>query len=226
MADTAKQAILARRRQFLAATMAALAGSGNVACRAAQGTTAAPAASHGAQQTLPSPSRSSASVATTSTTSVPADQDGDGVPDERDVCPEYAGVDSEDASEAGCPARPCLSIIEPQAIHIMPKIYFATRAARIRPPSQPVLDEVARVLEAHPELQVAIIGHTDGTEPESVALARARSVCDYLIERGVASAMLTVRAEGDRMPVASNRTEGGRERNRRVELVVDQPPAP
>jgi len=81
-------------------------------------------------------------------------------------------------------------------------------------------------LKDHPELRVAVVGHTDSTEAESLAKARAREVRDYLVGRQVEPSRLTVRAESDRFPVATNRTEQGRQQNRRVEFVVEQPAAP
>lgn len=90
--------------------------------------------------------------------------------------------------------------------------------------SKPQLDEIAKLLQASPDLKVMIVGHTDarGTVAynQDLSARRARSVVNALAkDYGIAAARLTPAGVGMAAPVATNRTEEGRAKNRRVELV-------
>jgi OmpA-OmpF porin, OOP family len=103
-------------------------------------------------------------------------------------------------------------------------IYFDTDKAEIKPGSEAALKEIARLLALDPKLSVWVVGHTDSTGDEShnttLSEARARAVVTALgTKHGVAAARLLPRGVGSLAPVASNDTEEGRAKNRRVELV-------
>lgn len=103
-------------------------------------------------------------------------------------------------------------------------ILFDSGSDRIRPESGPTLKEIAAMLEAHPDLRLAVEGHTDdvGAAPANLALseARARAVAAVLVgEYGVAATRLEARGLGGTRPVGKNDTAEGRQNNRRVELV-------
>lgn len=103
-------------------------------------------------------------------------------------------------------------------------IYFDTGKADLKPESDTALEEIAKLLKNQPELKVFIVGHTDmaGDAAANVKLsqARAQAVVTALTARhGVASARLVPFGAGPYAPVATNKTEDGRARNRRVELV-------
>lgn len=102
-------------------------------------------------------------------------------------------------------------------------ILFDTGSATIRPESEPILAQIAAMLEQHPDLRVVIEGHTDsqGEFDMNVRLSadRATSVKSWLVDRnGVAPSRLYTIGMGPARPVASNETPEGRQRNRRVEL--------
>jgi outer membrane protein OmpA-like peptidoglycan-associated protein len=104
-------------------------------------------------------------------------------------------------------------------------VYFDTGKARVARRSWPLLDDVAALLLAHPEIrQVVIEGHTDnqGGRSRNRALSqdRASAVKRYLVNRGVAPSRLTARGFGPDRPAGSNATEAGREANRRVEFTI------
>ena len=91
--------------------------------------------------------------------------------------------------------------------------------------SFPMLDEVAGVMAAHPEVKlVNIEGHTDdrGSAAANLALslARAQSVKAYLVGKGVAAERLGAHGNGPTRPIADNAMAEGREKNRRVEFIV------
>ncbi len=103
-------------------------------------------------------------------------------------------------------------------------IYFDTAKAVVKPESDTQLQQVAQLLKSRPELQLLVVGHTDnvGGLPSNLQLSRARAeaVVQALASRyGVASGRLSAQGAGPLAPVASNRSEDGRARNRRVELV-------
>jgi outer membrane protein OmpA-like peptidoglycan-associated protein len=102
-------------------------------------------------------------------------------------------------------------------------IYFDTGSDRIRPESTPTLKEIGTMLKDHPDLKLAIEGHSDnvGSAGSNQALGekRAAAVRQYLIESyQVDAARLTAKGLGAAKPAASNDTAEGRQQNRRVEL--------
>jgi outer membrane protein OmpA-like peptidoglycan-associated protein len=102
-------------------------------------------------------------------------------------------------------------------------ILFDTDSARIRPESQPTLDEVGRLLASEPKWALTIEGHTDATgtpaHNQTLSEQRADSVKAYLVGKGVDAKRLNTVGFGQSKPVADNATELGRAQNRRVELV-------
>jgi outer membrane protein OmpA-like peptidoglycan-associated protein len=82
------------------------------------------------------------------------------------------------------------------------------------------LSRLADFLHRHPELEVQIEGHSDGTESDDLSIARARAVESYLVMRGVEATRISAHAEGAGEPVASSATALGRAQNRRVEIIV------
>jgi len=103
-------------------------------------------------------------------------------------------------------------------------IYFDTGKAVIKPESAPAMGEIGKLLKADPQLKVFVVGHTDnaGAVEGNVKLsdARAQAVMQALIrDQGIAPARLRASGCGQYAPVASNDSEEGRAKNRRVELV-------
>jgi len=104
-------------------------------------------------------------------------------------------------------------------------VYFDTGKAIVKPESDPTLAEIAKLLEADPAMKVHVVGHTDnvGTLPFNMTLSkqRADAVVASLVSRWhVAAARLDAAGVGSLAPVTTNRTEEGRAKNRRVELVA------
>ena len=103
-------------------------------------------------------------------------------------------------------------------------ILFDTDKADIKPESKGQLDEMAALMKANPALKVHIVGHTDnqGTVEHNLGLSqrRADSVVRALsTQYGIAPARMLARGLGPFSPVATNDTEDGRAKNRRVEIV-------
>ena len=103
-------------------------------------------------------------------------------------------------------------------------IYFDSGKADVRPESDAALREIGKLLAQDTTLKLYLVGHTDnqGTLEMNMDLSRRRaeSVGKVLTARfGVAAARLSPQGDGPAAPIASNDTEEGRGKNRRVELV-------
>ena len=102
-------------------------------------------------------------------------------------------------------------------------IYFDTASATIKPESEKALAQMVKLLNGSPALKVYVVGHTDsaGSHDSNLKLSsdRAASVVKAIVARGVAAARLKPVGVGPYSPVASNDTDGGRAKNRRVEFV-------
>ena len=103
-------------------------------------------------------------------------------------------------------------------------VLFDTGSANLKPGTREKLARVAGILSSHPDLHVAIEGHTDsvGSEDYNQQLSerRAESVRAYLVQQRVAPELVGTAGFGESRPVATNGTAAGRQQNRRVELVV------
>ncbi len=149
------------------------------------------------------------------------DADEDGVPDPDDRCPEDPGVED----EHGCPAE-ARAELRQDRIAISDTVYFETGRATIQARSYGLLEQVANIIKEDARIHRVIIeGHTDNVGSAQVNLnlsqARAESVRKFLIERGVDADKLVAKGVGSARPIASNSSERGRARNRRVEFLVE-----
>jgi OOP family OmpA-OmpF porin len=146
------------------------------------------------------------------------DQDGDGVPDSLDKCPNTPHGFHVDAS--GC--------IVQQTV-ILRGVNFEFNSDSLTAPSRETLDEVAAALNGQPELNIEINGYTDSVGSakynQKLSKKRAEAVRSYLIGKGIKGDKLVARGFGKEHPVASNKTAEGRTENRRVEFVVLNKPA-
>jgi outer membrane protein OmpA-like peptidoglycan-associated protein len=134
---------------------------------------------------------------------------------------EPAPVPAPEPVAAAVPApRPLFTDGAP--VLVLRDVRFETGLAVMRGVSLPGLDSIARHLAAAPDLRVEIRGHTDstGSYRRNLTLSQARAdvVRLYLHQRGVPLDRMVARGFGPAIPVASNRSEAGRARNRRVEL--------
>ena len=103
-------------------------------------------------------------------------------------------------------------------------IYFDTGQAEIKPESAQAIAEIAKLLTANPAMQVYVAGHTDmvgdARSNQLLSQHRAQAVVNELVAKhGIARGRLDALGLGPYAPVASNKTEAGRAKNRRVELI-------
>jgi outer membrane protein OmpA-like peptidoglycan-associated protein len=152
------------------------------------------------------------------------DNDQDGVLDLNDQCPlEAENVNGRD-DEDGCPDKIRVDRATNQ-IQILEPVRFATGSATILPASFEMLGEIVEVLKAHGEIALlGVEGHTDskGNDAKNQKLsdARANSVRDFLLNKGIDGARVVSKGYGETRPVADNSTEDGRQQNRRVEFHI------
>jgi len=106
----------------------------------------------------------------------------------------------------------------------MGDVLFSTGKSDLRPEAREALAKLSGIVLNYPSLRLAIEGYTDSTGSEQFNQAlserRADSVRDYLQNQGLDSGMLTAQGLGLSNPVADNSTSEGRQKNRRVEIVV------
>ncbi|MDH4282868.1 MAG: OmpA family protein [Myxococcales bacterium] len=156
------------------------------------------------------------------------DRDGDGVPDRIDNCPDEPGT----AENQGCQAKQLVVIGDGQ-LEILEKVFFKTGSAKLQKRSWALLDNVAAVLIAHPEIKkIRVEGHTDATGSLKYNLIlskkRANTVVRYLVGRGqVNPSRLVAQGFGPKRPLVPNaRTNEERALNRRVEFHIVKKAAP
>ena len=107
----------------------------------------------------------------------------------------------------------------------MSDVLFDTGSYTLKPGAREKLAKISGIVLAHPGLSLQIEGHTDSVGGDDfnqqLSERRADSVRDFLAEEGVPPSSIAARGFGRTQPVASNETSEGRQRNRRVELVVN-----
>lgn len=106
-------------------------------------------------------------------------------------------------------------------------VLFATGRAELKEGGTVSLDKLVTFLGEYPDRTVVIEGHTDDVGSyetnQSLSQRRADSVRSYLMQQGVQSSRLSASGMGESQPVADNRTDDGREQNRRVEIIIENP---
>jgi OOP family OmpA-OmpF porin len=167
----------------------------------------------------------------------PLDRDGDGVADYLDKCPDTARgapVDAEgcplDSDGDGvadyldqCPETPKGATVNRVGCWALEGVVlFDFDSDDIKPEAYPLLNEVLTILKKNPQLSVEIQGHTDNVGSaeynQTLSEERAQAVMDYLVKNGIDPQRVSSTGYGLTRPVASNDTDEGRAKNRRVEL--------
>lgn len=148
------------------------------------------------------------------TTCADLDDDGDGVNNCDDRCPNTAAGTA--VGPDGCPV--------PLTIDLR-GVNFDFDKATLRPDAVATLNEAVEILNKYPQLRVEVAGHTDHTGPEDynqgLSERRARAVYDYLGQNGISNdRMVGPVGYGELRPIDTNDTREGRARNRRTELNV------
>ncbi len=107
-------------------------------------------------------------------------------------------------------------------------VLFDVNSAALKPEAKNTLGEMADVMTRYPDTDILVKGHTDSTGSEvynqELSERRAKSVRNYLIDKGVSNPRITAIGFGETMPVAPNDTFEGRQKNRRVEIEIKPRP--
>lgn len=119
---------------------------------------------------------------------------------------------------------PSSPVLKSDSLIVLGDLLFELNSAHLRSEHIAVLDSLGSWLRSHPTIRVWVTGHTDstGTERHNVGLStrRAQAVSDYLVNHGADFDSITYEGLGSSQPLGSNRTEEGRRRNRRVEILL------
>ena len=102
-------------------------------------------------------------------------------------------------------------------------INFDTGKSIIKPESKPIIDQIVKMMDSNPGLKISLEGHTDNVgNPQSnktLSDNRAKAVFSAIVAQGIGANRLSALGHGQDKPIADNKTEDGRAKNRRVELV-------
>jgi outer membrane protein OmpA-like peptidoglycan-associated protein len=152
------------------------------------------------------------------------DNDQDGIADVEDLCPNEPETQNGYADHDGCPDEEQVRVVGDKIV-LDDRVHFRTNNATIRPLSHPLLERLAKLLTEHPEyIHVHIEGHADqrGDEKFNLRLstARAESVKNFLVERGVAESRLSYEGFGSSQPLVDSSDPRAYFLNRRVEFRV------
>ena len=105
-------------------------------------------------------------------------------------------------------------------------VHFAHNQYKLSDQARQLLSRIANYARYDDKVDIQIQGHTDSRGwrryNQRLSEKRANSVKQYFVQNGVAEKQLDVKAFGERKPVASNRREAGRAKNRRVEVTINR----
>jgi outer membrane protein OmpA-like peptidoglycan-associated protein len=152
------------------------------------------------------------------------DSDHDGVPDSKDMCPDEPETINGYQDEDGCPDGPPSTQSTHRVIRLE-AIFFEPDSTKIVTPYVDKIENVARVLQEFPTIDIKITGHTSNQGEVSflqrLSVERAQAVADILVGTyGISSSRLEVVGLGCEAPIAPNNTQEGRAKNDRVEFSV------
>jgi len=142
------------------------------------------------------------------------DSDNDGINDEEDQCPNLAGI----IGNHGC------ANLQPMIDRFSSNLKFASGKTLLTKQLLAGLDSIVVVMNAYPNMSLAIGGHTDNTGTlkinQKLSEQRALTVSTYLIKKGIAIKRVTTLGYADKRPIADNKTLEGRAKNRRTDIIV------
>ncbi|MFP4092613.1 MAG: OmpA family protein [Cyclobacteriaceae bacterium] len=107
---------------------------------------------------------------------------------------------------------------------VLNNIFFDVDKYEIKEISEPELNKIITFMQENPEVRIAINGHTDNqgsaSYNEELSAKRAKAVFDYLVNAGISEDRLAYKGYGQSKPIATNETEEGRQKNRRIAFEI------
>lgn len=163
------------------------------------------------------------------------DDDGDGVPNSRDKCPNTPKGVTVDADGCPPPPPPVPAPVVPETVTaareeviVIRDVLFEFDSAKLTAADKKKLDVIAtRLKREAATAQLHVSGHTDSVGSDAynkkLSQKRAASVTDYLVSSGIPrSEFVSVEGFGESRPVADNKSADGRAQNRRVEIKINR----
>lgn len=152
------------------------------------------------------------------------DKDGDGIFDDKDKCINEPETKNGFEDSDGCPDKMPDKV--KKFTGVVQGIYFDQGKATIRKQSDAVLGAALKVLQEFPSIGIEISGHTssegDPAFNDKLSQERADAVKQWLVNKGMAPERIKTRGVGSAEPIADNKTNAGRAKNRRIEFKVLQ----
>ncbi|EJM67387.1 outer membrane protein/peptidoglycan-associated lipoprotein [Pseudomonas sp. GM49] len=156
------------------------------------------------------------------------DEDGDGIFDRRDRCPDTPANTLVDHHGCSVPQYPDSVQAEPVQSEVitLSDVLFVFNQSDLTPTAKSQLVALMSKFEDADVVSIKVVGHTDSVGSDaynqSLSERRASSVAEYLLSQGVAPNKVTSEGKGKSQPIADNETEEGRAKNRRVDLHINR----
>lgn len=151
---------------------------------------------------------------------------------ETDAAVASAASDAADAARNADELRQQIDALQAEAtdrglVLTLGNTLFATGKSDLKAGGTTSLDKLVVFLDKYPERTVSVEGHTDDVGSvemnQTLSQNRANSVRSYLVQQGIRPARLAASGMGETRPIANNLSESGRQQNRRVEVVIENP---
>ena len=118
-------------------------------------------------------------------------------------------------------------ILKADSLITLSEFLFEFDSYKLKDKHYSQLDSLSKFLVAHPTLEVSVTGHTDNTGNErhnvTLSMHRAEAVAHYLINKGISDEKIFFEGFGSARLISGNETEEGRRKNRRVEILIQNP---
>ena len=146
------------------------------------------------------------------------DTDGDGIADKDDRCPNVVGV----AENYGCPM--VTEAVQKAITDLARAIYFKTGKSTFTDETTIRMESVSKILSEYTASNFMVEGHTDSTGSDAInkkiSQERAEAVMNYLVSQGFPAENIKAVGYGSSKPIGDNKTQKGRQANRRVEIFM------
>lgn len=153
------------------------------------------------------------------------DNDSDGIPDSIDLCPDEPELINGLFDEDGCPDTVSVQVLPDRFLLQSDEIFFEG-SAKIRYEAKSKLDEILQVISQMPDAEWRIEGHMDSYGLQryirNLSMERAKAILEYFaVFGGLDRGKFEIFGMGDKFPIGDNKTDAGRRKNRRIEIIKE-----